>query len=74
MIDWEMGVGARRVKSAQGTIKILTKPTFSSDMNHFLTIIGGLSPSLGGSAQHWWETGHSQRDIKLRSCKHPLKY
>ena len=46
MIDWGMGVGARRVKSAQGKIKILTKPNFSSELNIFL-------PSLGVTAHHW---------------------
>ena len=41
-IDW----GAQRVKSAQGTIKIRMKSDFSSDLTHFITIIGG-----GGSRE-----------------------
>ena len=43
-IDWGRG---QRFKSAQGAIKILMKSDFSSDSTHFLTTIGGLSPTLG---------------------------
>ena len=35
------GGGGQRVKSAQGTIKILYKSDLFSDLNHFLAIIGG---------------------------------
>ena len=57
------------MKSLQGTIKILMKSDFSSDLP-LLTIIGG-------SAQHWGAQpmigggglGHSKSDIKLRPCK-----
>ena len=46
------------MKSAQGTIKFLMKSDFSSDLTHFLTIIGGRAqpimggrPKVGGGAQ-----------------------
>ena len=43
-------LGAQRVKSSQGTIKILMKSDFSSNLTPFLPLLGGggLSPRLGG--------------------------
>ena len=54
------------MKSAQGTIRILKKSYFYSELTPFLTIIGG------GGSQSMIEGGgapvrHSERDIKLRS-------
>ena len=38
-IDW--GGGTQRMKNVQGTVKILIKSDFSSDLTRFLAIIGG---------------------------------
>ena len=48
-------IGAKRVKSTQGIIKILIKLDFSSGLTHFHAIIGGggVSPTLGGLVQDW---------------------
>ena len=40
--------GTQMMKSAQGTIKILMNVYFSSDLNLFLTIIGGSAKHGGG--------------------------
>ena len=53
-------LGAQRVKSAQGIIKMLMKSDFSPDLTPLLTIIGGgraqpiaggLSPTIGGTSR-----------------------
>ena len=42
--NFSKSIGGQRVKSAQGTIKTLLKSDFSSDLTHFLAIIGGPGP------------------------------
>ena len=59
-------LGAQRVKSAQGTIKILIKSDFSSGLTPLLVSIGGLSLFGGGGAQPKIGLRHSQRDVQLR--------
>ena len=62
------------MKNVQATIKILINSEFSSDIIHFLTIIGGegFSPSLGGSAQKW--EAQTKRDLKLSPCRDRLQF
>ena len=59
------GGGAQRVICAQGTIKILMKSDFSSDLN-LVIIIGGLAEHWGAQPNVGATTGHPQRDVKLR--------
>ena len=52
-----------KVFIVQGTIKILMKSVYFSDLAHFV-------PSSGGSAQYFfggWGLGHFHRDIKWRT-------
>ena len=62
-VTFQNRLGDQRVKSAQGTIKILLKSDFSSDLTHFLAIIGG---GGGGRGEGGGGGVPSQRDIKVR--------
>ena len=72
------GGGGQRVKSAQGTIKVMLKSDFSSDLIHFLAIIGGggglpkrykATPSADSVLQCFFRTTRTYRVIFLQGKK-----